>query len=262
MNKYGGDLLFKCNFNQADAKPIIKRYKFLGEIITSWSKIYFKHTHSEISNEILWHNTNIKQNNTLFYKDWYNKGIMYIQNIYDYRTKNFYTFHELKNLYNLNNGDFLNNYTLIGNIKDEWKETLKTENIDTATPEYLISTLLKNKAVNKMLYDKQIDAMRLTILKHTVKWENELNIRNIEWKKIFISPIKNTISTKLRAFQYKYLMRIIPNNSFLFACNLKPSNLCEFCNMNVDSNKHMFWECQTIQAFWSEIDEILKSKLN
>ncbi len=134
-------------------------------LLHSWSKINFKHTHSEISNEIVWHNTNIKQNNTLFYKDWYDKGIMYIKNIYDYRTKDFYTFNDVKNLYNLNNGDFLKYYTLIGNIKDEWKETLKTENISTVTPEYLISKLLKHKTANKMLYDKQIDAIQFTYFK-------------------------------------------------------------------------------------------------
>ncbi len=49
------------------------------------------------------------------------------------------------------------------------KKTLKTENISTVTPEYLISKLLKHKTANKMLYDKQIDAIQLHILKHTAK---------------------------------------------------------------------------------------------
>lgn len=55
-------------------------------------------------------------------------------------------------------------------------------------------------------------------------------------------------------------MRIVPNNSFLFKCKLKPSNLCDFCLMSTDSNKHMFWECNIVQPFWSEIKQLLQSR--
>ncbi len=103
--------------------------------------------------------------------------------------------------------------------------------------------------------------MRLSQQKHIIKWEEELNNQNIEWKYIFSLPYKITICTKLRAFQYKYLMRIIPNNSFLFKCKIKPSNLCEFCHMTIDSNKHMFWECINIQSFWSNINELLHTNI-
>ncbi len=72
----------------------------------------------------MWHNTNIKNqsNHTLFYEDWYNKGIMYVRNIYDYRKKDFYNFNELTDLYDLNNADFLKYYTLIGNIGREMEK--------------------------------------------------------------------------------------------------------------------------------------------
>ena len=33
---------------------------------------------------------------------------------------------------------------------------------------------------------------------------------------------------KLRNFQYKYLMRIVPNNKYLFKRKLSPTVLCEF----------------------------------
>ncbi len=83
----------------------------------------------------------------------------------------------------------------------------------------------------------------------------------MEWKKIFSLPYVCTISTKLRAFQYKYLMRIIPNNYFLFTCKLRPSNLCDFCDSFPDSNKHMFWECGQVQSYWSDISQLLKRNI-
>ncbi len=139
------------------------------------------------------------------------------------------------------------------------KITLKTETANNNTPEYLINTILSSKNINKILYNKEIESMRLTQMKHTTKWETELEKSEIEWKQIFTIPNKCTISTKLRAFQYKYLMRIIPNNSYLLKCKLKPFNLCDCCHMSIDTNKHMFWECNIIQTFWSEINQMLQS---
>ncbi len=115
------------------------------------------------------------------------------------------------------------------------------------------------KKPNKLLYNIQIESMRLNELKCSSKWETELEKRDIQWKTIFTIPYTCTINTKLRAFQYKYLMRIIPNNAFLFKCKLKPSNLCEFCHMYTETNKHMFWECNIVQAFWSQINQLIQS---
>ncbi len=75
-------------------KVLLKKYTFLKEILIAWSKINYKNTNEKISHEILWHNSQLKDssNKTFFYKDWYNKGIMYIHHMYDYRTKNVYSF--------------------------------------------------------------------------------------------------------------------------------------------------------------------------
>ncbi len=218
LHKYDGDLIFKSKLHYDDAKHILTKYKFLNEILCSWCKINFSDTCENISNEIIWHNTRIKgtDNKTIFYKDWYNKGIMYIKHIYDYRIKEFYNFNHLTYLYNLNNNDFLKYYTLIGNILAEWKTLLRTEHINNNAPEHLISKISSIKKPNKILYNKQIKSLRMATLKHTEKWENELENRELDWKIIFSLPAQCTISTKLREFQYKYLMRIIPNNSFLF----------------------------------------------
>ena len=57
-------------------------------------------------------------------------------------------------------------------------------------------------------------------------------------------------------------MRIIPNNSFLLKCGLKPSNLCDFCCMTIDSNSHMFLDCTTIQTFWHDIKLYIETSIN
>ena len=56
-------------------------------------------------------------------------------------------------------------------------------------------------------------------------------------------------------------MRIIPTNKYLLKCNLTQSILCDFCNNNIETVNHLFWECQITQQFWSELKTFL-SNLN
>ena len=55
-------------------------------------------------------------------------------------------------------------------------------------------------------------------------------------------------------------MRIIPTNDVLLKYKIKNSNLCDFCNMNEETNKHLFWECIHTQHFWTELSIFLQTK--
>jgi len=87
----------------------------------------------------------------------------------------------------------------------------------------------------------------------TNKWDNHFGNENVNWPNIFNAPLYITVDTKLREFQYKYLMHKIPNNQFLFKCKPKSHNIYDFCNMCIDSNYQMFWECHDVQKLWTEI---------
>ena len=68
-----------------------------------------------------------------------------------------------------------------------------------------------------------------------------------------------TIDTKIRSFQYKYIMRIIPTNKHLFKMKLSCSNLCDFCCMHIESIEHLFWDCHHVQILWNRLDHFLNS---
>ena len=55
-------------------------------------------------------------------------------------------------------------------------------------------------------------------------------------------------------------MRILPNNKFLYKCNISNTSLCDFCTMYVETNKHLFWECQCSRAFWTDLEVFLTEK--
>jgi len=99
-------------------------------------------------------------------------------------------------------------------------------------------------------------------IKAQTKWATQLTYENINWKEIYLLPIKLTIDTKLSEFQFKFLHQIISTNTFLFKCNIVSSSLCEFCNSNHDSIAHIFLECQHIQIFWTSFTDTFLKILN
>ena len=59
---------------------------------------------------------------------------------------------------------------------------------------------------------------------------------------------------KLRDFQYRYLNRIVPTNKFLSKCQIVSSSICDFCNMEIETMHHLFWECRHVQSFRQNLE--------
>ena len=67
----------------------------------------------ESSLEIIWNNTEIKCNGeTFFYKDWYEKGIKFLEHFFDFRINNYYDFETFRYMFNLRSNDFLKYYNM------------------------------------------------------------------------------------------------------------------------------------------------------
>ena len=196
----------------------------------------------------------------MFYKELFNKGIKYIEQLFDSRSKKFHTFQYMKTSHLLNNSDFLNYHTLVQSIPKRWKAIMKNNNIQiNNTDNNLLKKISKSTSPNKYLYNIQINRIvKNIVIKPHTKWDQEIN--NINWKYVHNIPFRSLINTKLRSFQYKYLMRIIPNNNFLYKININSSSLCDFCNMYVETNKHLFWECQLSRGLWTELEVYLNEK--
>ena len=82
------------------------------------------------------------------------------------------------------------------------------------------------------------------------KWERdcggELNNREeIKWEKIHCESFAYSKSTKLRNFQFKFLHKIIPTNTFLYKIGIKDAGICSFCRKDSEIQLHLFWTCET-----------------
>ena len=79
----------------------------------------------------------------------------------------------------------------------------------------------------------------------------------LNWKTIYTNTLVAINDIKLRNFQYKFIMRIIPTNKFLQKCGIADSALCDFCNMIIETTDNLFWECTHTQEFWTELCNFL-----
>ena len=163
-------------------------------------------------------------------------------------------------MYNLDNSQFLKYHSLVQSIPKFWKQKLKNEDfIDNSVQHSSLQQIHTLKSINKFIYNKQLNIIHNSlIIKPHIKWETEVG--NVNWKVVHTMPFKSLIDTKIRAFQYKYLMRIVPNNRFLYKCNITNTSLCDFCTMFVETNKHLFWDCQFSRAFWTDLEVFLTEK--
>ena len=117
---------------------------------------------------------------------------------------------------------------------------------------------MKSTQTNQFLYQYQLKHQQSDISKAEEKWSTEFNKQDINWEKVYKNIYSATIDNELRNFQYKYINRIIPTNESLFKYKLKKSNLCDFCNMYIETTRHLFWECRYIQQFWNSVSNLLR----
>ena len=91
------------------------------------------------------------------------------------------------------------------------------------------------------------------------KCDNHFSNENINWTKIYLINISTSNDMKLRDFQYRYLNRIVPTNKFLSKCQIVRSSLCDFCNMEIETMHHLFWECRHVLFFWTKFRDFFEA---
>ena len=115
--------------------------------------------------------------------------------------------------------------------------------------------------MNRFLYTRQLKNETIPEFKQHDKWKLNVDKTEINWKLIYSNTFIQTIDSKLRNFQYNFLMRIVPKYDLVLKYKIKSSNLCDFYNMNIESQKHIFWECNHTQHFWAELTSFLETKI-
>jgi len=115
-------------------------------------------------------------------------------------------------------------------------------------PDYLFEKIVPQLKTCRFVYNTILEKKTHVQINQESKWEATLST-HLNWKNIFGQIINITIDTKLRSFQYKYIMPIVPNNEKLFKYGMIESSLFNFCSTSSESNIHLFGECPDVQLF-------------
>ena len=72
-------------------------------------------------------------------------------------------------------------------------------------------------------------------------------------------PTSCPVDNKIKALQYKIIMRFIPTNK-LCKMNRVNSQTCSFCHMEIETVEHLFFNCVNVKDIWIYVfDELQKT---
>ena len=81
-------------------------------------------------------------------------------------------------------------------------------------------------------------------------------IHKEEWVKIYTLYRSLNVDNHTKDLQYKILYRIVPTNKLLYKMRKVNSNMCDFCEIQIDTIEHALWECVVVKSFWLELFQI------
>ena len=230
---------------------------FNKDILISWSSFQTVPVLlSEIGNQYLWNNTNIrKPNGTPLNSHRLSKiGINQVMDLIKNENKKIISINDI-NSKNITILEKLELASVIKCLPRQWKEEVYTQNnflSFNCQRKRDIEKKMKSKTVYKNIIQKIIVAPSSESF-----FKNNFDIENKDFAQIYSIPFNATIYTKLRAFQFKINHNILYTNEKLHRIKISESPLCTFCNNETETLEHLFVDCDVVANVWQEVLENL-----
>ena len=209
--------------------------------------------------QCLWFNRNIrsKSKQYFFYEDWYDKGIIYVNDLLDPPHPGAKLFEELVLDFEVSHKDRRKYNFLMQNIPGSFLQGQKPNGLDMF--DRIFDTLISTQKVPRYAYG----ILRNNLLpdKRTIFWENlSDDPEELDWEKIHLANFKCSIDTRLRTFYFKIFHNAIAFNDFLFKIKRTDSPNCCFCKKFPETIIHFFCECEIARSLWIDLFNIIRSK--
>lgn len=238
------------------------RQTFIKQIFNTWAKLHISQPtiELEVQEELLWYNKYILVGmETVFWKKWYEAGIVHINDILHETEPRFLTHVELHNKFGVP-ASFLQILQLRTAIPVIWKRKI----VSSRAQELVVSPTFKKhdstplnilKHTSKQLYYDIIRHKKPAVSSQS-KWNENFSVtietQNEYWAEIYKRPYMSGRDTKLQSFQFRICHRIIPCNKFLRNIRIRPDDNCSFCQEQ-DSIQHFLFLCPDTKAFWNTL---------
>ena len=262
-------LFWSGNLKVSDALNLMLHKSLIWtNIVKAWCIYNFSSPSSieEILNQQVWYNSHILIGKSPFYfGPLHSKGILYIKDLVN-QDGHVKTADEILHQFLLDRKYIMLINSIIGAIPQQWKVLLSTFNLNLDTDTVFISNFQKAMTSTRMsnFVYRQIIRKKCKPFSDKIidKWTTDLG-QEFQINKDFLSSafnliFKATISPKHRVFQFKLIHRSLVTNKSLFEWKLKDTNLCSFCDRQIETIFHLLWDCTEIQSFWELVFDWLK----
>lgn len=254
LEKFGGKLIFNCNFH---AKDLNFSSPFYEQIFRFWEEVKPYNPAVSSSAQIIWNNYNIKiDDKMVFYSDFHRMGIYLPQHL-QLQEPSFQSFKRWC-LKGMKRGDILKWYGLRTAIKSNEFDrsgicsTNSNIDIDKTQLEYKGSYYSVQNFKSKQYYVilRQTKQKALGTIFKVMK---DFQIQSDEHiKQYFLLPRLVTKEAYLRVFQFQVLHYLINTNVLLKKKNIIDSDVCNLCSKEQQNLYHLFYHCTLITKFWND----------
>ena len=264
-------LFWSGNLKVSDGLKLLKHNSVLWKsIIQAWCIYNFSVPNSfeQIAHQQLWYNSFILIDKKPFcFKQLYSKGIVCIKDIIN-DNGHIMSAEELKTKYDLHNNHIMSLNSLIGAVPQQWKITLIVNYYNIPIDRVFESNFQKvfnSTNVSKSVYKDLVKKKAVSFSnKITEKWNEDTN-QEFNLDREFIANsfkliITSTNSPKHRAFQFRLIHRILVTNKSLYEWKIRQSDLCSFCNLEVETLYHLLWDCTIVKELWNNLFRWLEEK--
>ena len=263
LSDKGGFYFFDCNIHYRDKVLANIHDDFYRNVFEAWFLYKFRKPgcKSEYLAENIWFNSFITiDHSVVFMKSWFDKGVKTISDLCnnDDTFKGFETFCETFDIIT----DFVTYFGIIHSIPVEWKSAIQQMSDNTSPLSNMKHAFETSKQPVKLFYKNVISSVTISLTNNKLiqKWKTDCSLDDplTTLQKAFNTSFRCTLDPLLRNFNFRFLHRISPTNSYLFKANLNNSPVCNFCNEDEQTIIHMYSTCRVTSTFWKEVLSWLK----
>ena len=259
-----------CNTQAKDINNLKKKdsLNVSLDIWSCWAEFNFRETpeiDEDVSHSIIWWNSAIRKALTpITAKHIINSKIELVMDIYDFETRKFFTYQQLKDVLDCNIS-FMDYCSILAAIPKTWKVTLRTMQPDVFFEyEYKIDMLLKSQQISKRIYWELVSNYFPTDLALKSMWELELGclLTEDDWWSMYPLFMKLVKPSKLRLFQYRVLTKSLTTNYIRNKWDNTISPKCSFCTREQETVTHILFECDNTKILWQQWQKMIKHFFN
>ena len=113
---------------------------------------------------------------------------------------------------------------------------------------------------------KELECLQISLnnskTRSQLYFEDLFQIKDIDWKHVYLLPRRVTVDTNLRIFQYKILNNVLYLNENVFRFKKISYPLCSFYQSENETPIHLFHGCIKTNLLWYKLKRIIKAKID